>query len=64
MFEGQEEMSNLYLFASIFVFFLKHLFSYEKHILLNTTDDEKKINRENHWGENELLMCSNSDVAE
>ena len=42
MFEGQEEMSNLYLFESIFVFFLKHLLSYEKPILMNKTDDEKK----------------------
>lgn len=32
----------MYLLASIFVFFSRHLLSYEKHILMNITDDEKK----------------------
>lgn len=31
---------------------------------MNKTDDEKKSIEKNHWGENELLVCNNSDVLE
>lgn len=52
---GQEDRSDFYLFASIFAFFLQHLFLFEKHILMNKIDDDKKsidkiIEGEmNHW---------------
>lgn len=44
MCKGQEDRSDFYLFQAFlfFAFFLQHLFLFEKHILMNKTDDDKK----------------------